>query len=237
MNSTVQVIPVFNLLVSFLPVLIVLAIMMAWSLKVWEALYAVSRMVLQLVLIGYLLVFIFETTFSWVVMAVLLVMLLAAGWISLNSVRQKRAELLGPALASLALGCGFTLLVMTQAVLQLDPWFYPQFFIPLAGMTLANAMNAMSLAAERFETEIEQGASPDEARVTAMTTGMIPVINSLFAVGLVALPGMMTGQILSGISPLIAVRYQIMVMCMMFGGSGITAACYLWYVSRLSIRS
>jgi putative ABC transport system permease protein len=112
-----------------------------------------------------------------------------------------------------------------------------QFFIPLAGMTLANAMNAMSLAAERFETEIEQGASPDEARVTAMTTGMIPVINSLFAVGLVALPGMMTGQILSGISPLIAVRYQIMVMCMMFGGSGITAACYLWYVSRLSIRS
>ena len=82
MNSSVQVIPVFNLLVSFLPVLVVLAIMMAWSLKVWEALYAVSRMVLQLVLIGYLLVFIFQTTFSWVVMAVLLVMLLAAGWIS-----------------------------------------------------------------------------------------------------------------------------------------------------------
>jgi len=210
--------------------------MMAWSLKVWQALYAVSRMVLQLVLIGYLLVFIFETTFSWVVMTVLLIMLLAAGWISLNSVQQKRAELLGPALASLVVGCGFTLLVMTQAVLQLDPWFYPQFFIPLAGMTLANAMNSMSLAAERFETEIENGANPDEARVTAMATGMIPVINSLFAVGLVALPGMMTGQILSGISPLIAVRYQIMVMCMMFGGSGITTACYLWTVSRMSIR-
>ena len=65
-----------------------------------------------------------------------------------------------------------------------------------------------------------------------MVTGMIPVINSLFAVGLVALPGMMTGQILSGISPLIAVRYQIMVMCMMFGGAGISTALFLWYVVK-----
>ena len=68
-----------------------------------------------------------------------------------------------------------------------------------------------------------------------MTTGMIPVINSLFAVGLVALPGMMTGQILSGVSPLIAVRYQIMVMCMMFGGAGLSAAvfCGIWVAHSL----
>jgi len=61
---------------------------------------------------------------------------------------------------------------------------------------------------------------------------MIPVINSMFAVGLVALPGMMTGQILSGVSPLIAVRYQIVVMCMLFAASGICAAIYLVLVSR-----
>ena len=69
-----------------------------------------------------------------------------------------------------------------------------------------------------------------------MQTGLIPVINSLLAVGIVSLPGMMTGQILSGISPLIAVRYQIMVMCMMFGASGISTAIYLLLISRLSAR-
>jgi putative ABC transport system permease protein len=63
------------------------------------------------------------------------------------------------------------------------------------------------------------------------------VINSLFAVGLVSLPGMMTGQILSGIDPLIAARYQIVVMAMIFGSSGIAAACYLWLASRLTQAS
>ncbi|HHJ81297.1 MAG TPA: ABC transporter permease, partial [Candidatus Tenderia electrophaga] len=66
-----------------------------------------------------------------------------------------------------------------------------------------------------------------KARVIALRAAMIPVINSLFAVGLVSLPGMMTGQILSGVSPLIAARYQIMVMCMVFGSAGITTALFL----------
>jgi putative ABC transport system permease protein len=93
-------------------------------------------------------------------------------------------------------------------------------------------MTSLSLAGERYAAEIDKGESKEDARRTAMTTGMIPVVNALFAVGLVALPGMMTGQILSGISPLIAVRYQIMVMCMMFGGAGLSAACFLWYLGR-----
>lgn len=232
MNATLQTIPVVNLLFSFVPVLIVIIIMFAWSLKVWQALYALARMVLQLVMIGYLLVFIFETHFSGVVMGVLTVMLVAAGWISLNPVESKRKGLLLPALLSLFVGCGLTLAVLTQGVLQLDPWFHPQYMVPLAGMTFANAMTSVSLAAERFDTEVMRGTDPLEARHVAMTTGMIPVINGLFAVGLVALPGMMTGQILSGVSPLIAVRYQIMVMCMMFGGAGITTACFLWYAVR-----
>jgi len=230
MNNTVQAIPVIDLLLSFVPVLLVLGIMLAWSLKVWQAMYALARMACQLVLIGYLLVIIFETKYSVLVMCVLSVMLVAAGWISLNPLEDQRKKLMLPALASLLVGCGFTLFILTQAVLHLDPWFHPQYMIPLAGMTLANAMTSISLAAERFDTEVKRGTSPEEARVIAMTTGMIPVINALFAVGLVALPGMMTGQIMSGISPLVAVRYQIMVMCMMFGGAGISTACYLWYL-------
>jgi putative ABC transport system permease protein len=232
MNNTIQTIPVVNLLISFVPVALVLGVMLAWSLKVWQAIYALARMVCQLILIGYLLVIIFETEHSLLVMGVLSVMLVAAGWISLNPLEDQRRKLLLPAVVSLLLGCGFTLLILTQAVLQLEPWFRPQYMIPLAGMTLANAMTSISLAAERFDTEIKRGTNPQEARVIAMTTGMIPVINSLFAVGLVALPGMMTGQILSGVSPLVAVRYQIMVMCMMFGGAGISTGCYLWYLLR-----
>jgi len=76
-------------------------------------------------------------------------------------------------------------------------------------------------------TQIDRDVEYVEARVMALRTAMIPVINSLFAVGLVSLPGMMTGQILSGVSPHIAVRYQIMVMCMVFASAGIATALFL----------
>lgn len=102
--------------------------------------------------------------------------------------------------------------------------------VPIAGMIFANTMNSVSLAAERLHAEIQHHDSYIQARNIAFQAAMIPVINSLFAVGLVSLPGMMTGQILSGISPFIAARYQIMVMAMIFGSSGLSAALYLTFV-------
>ena len=112
-------------------------------------------------------------------------------------------------------------------VLRVDPWFRPDVVIPLGGMIFSLSMNCISLAAERFEMEVEAGRSFREARPAALNAALIPHINSLFAVGVVALPGMMTGQILSGVSPLVAAQYQIVVMTMLFGASGISAACYL----------
>jgi len=94
-------------------------------------------------------------------------------------------------------------------------------------MIFANAMNTVSLAAERYESERGRGAELTAARRTALDAALIPQINGLLAVGLVSLPGMMTGQILSGVEPLVAVRYQIMVMCMVFGSGGLGAALYL----------
>jgi putative ABC transport system permease protein len=76
----------------------------------------------------------------------------------------------------------------------------------------------------------------EKARDTAFQTAMIPVVNALFAVGLVSLPGMMTGQILSGVSPLIAARYQIVVMCMIFASAGMSTAIFLWLSQRLRNR-
>ena len=112
-------------------------------------------------------------------------------------------------------------------VLDLNPWYETRFLIPLAGMIFANAMNAVSISAERFETERDRGYSYIESRATSYKAALIPIINSLFAVGLVSLPGMMTGQILSGVDPLIAVHYQMMVMLMILGSAGISVAVYL----------
>jgi putative ABC transport system permease protein len=94
-------------------------------------------------------------------------------------------------------------------------------------MIFANAMNAVSIAAERLESELAKDIPFTEARAQTYKAALIPIINSLFAVGLVSLPGMMTGQILSGVDPLIAVRYQMMVMLMILGSAGISVALFL----------
>lgn len=227
MNQSIQTIPILNLAYAFIPVAIALGIMHAWSLKSANALYAVARMLLQLLLIGYFLTFIFDSDSAAIVILVLAVMVFSSSWIAMGSLPVKRMILYKHAFWSILLGGGITLLLMTQAVLMLDPWYKPQFMIPLAGMIFANSMNSLSLAADRYYAEINRGLPYREARHHAMNTALIPVINSLFAVGLVSLPGMMTGQILSGVSPLIAARYQIMVMCMVFGSAAISTAYFL----------
>ena len=97
-------------------------------------------------------------------------------------------------------------------------------------MVFANCMNSISLAAERFENENENRLSFENQRNIAFKASLIPITNSLLAVGLVSLPGTMTGMILSGISPIIAVKYQIMVMCMIFGSTGLSSALYLMLI-------
>jgi putative ABC transport system permease protein len=119
------------------------------------------------------------------------------------------------------------LIVVTQIILELPRWYEPRFVIPLAGMVFANSMNTISLAGERFHVERQRGEDYLSARNTAIEAAMIPQINALLAVGLVSLPGMMTGQILSGIEPLTAARYQIMVMCMIFSTAGLAAIVYM----------
>ena len=135
----------------------------------------------------------------------------------------------------MTVGCGLTLILIIKGVLHLKPWYLPSYLIPLASMIFANAMNTLSLAAERQEAELNRGMDYQEARNIAFKAALIPITNSMFAVGLVSLPGMMTGQILSGISPLIAARYQIMVMAMLYGSSGITTAIYLFIARPVTI--
>ena len=227
MNNTIQVIPLVNLGFIFIPVLLVVVLLYRWSLSSGNALYAVARMLGQLLLIGYFLSYIFEAKNAGIVLLVLAVMVFAASWIALGTIKNFRLVLYRHALISIVLGGVLILLIVTLAVLDLEPWYLPQVMIPLAGMVFANSMNSVSLSAERLVAELERRVPYHRARQIALQASLIPVINSMFAVGLVSLPGMMTGQILSGVSPLIAARYQIMVMCMIFASAGISSICFL----------
>lgn len=189
-------------------------------------------MLLQLTLIGYVLIYIFQAESGLIICGVLAVMLTAASWVALNTVSVRKSSLFPASLASVLLGGGTTLLLITQGVLQLDPWYQPSYMVPLAGMIFAASMTNISLALERLYAELANGLTFARARDIAFRTSMIPVINSFFAVGLISLPGMMTGQILSGVSPLVAVRYQIMVMCMIFGAAGLSTVCFLTLIKK-----
>jgi len=225
-----QTIPFANLALAFIPVVVVILILWKWMLDYKNSIYAVFRMLIQLLLIGYVLTYIFETDSALVVATVLSVMLFSSSWIALRTSHIPRKKLYLKSLLSISLGGGVILIIMTQGVLDLQPWYSPSSVIPLAGMIFAGAMNSISLAGERLEAEINRDVPYEQSRSIALQASLIPITNTLFAVGLVSLPGMMTGQILSGVSPLIAVRYQIMVMCMIFGSAGISSAMFLTLV-------
>jgi len=216
-----------DLTLGFIPVILTLGIMLRWSLTLKTSLLAIARMVIQLLLIGYALSYIFGMQSHWPVLLILCVMLLAASWISLSSQKLGNRQLFSYSLIAIAISGLFTLLITTQGVLHASPWYSPQVIIPIAGMIFSNSMNAISLAAERFYSEYKRNDNYIESRNIAFHAALIPITNSLLAVGLVSLPGMMTGQILSGVSPMIAVRYQIMVMLMIFGSAGLSYGIFL----------
>jgi len=227
MDTSVINIPLTNLAFASLPALLVIYVLMKWSLDAKNAVYAITRMLAQLLLVGYVLTFIFASNSPWIVLTVLSVMVFASSWIALGTIKDNRIELYKHSLFSIAIGGSIMFVVVILLVLEIDPWYKPQYTIPIAGMIFANSMTSVSLAAERLDVELSRKVNYLKARTIALQTSMIPVINSLFAVGLVSLPGMMTGQILSGVSPLIASRYQIMVMLMIFASSGISTILFL----------
>lgn len=236
-STTISIIPVEHLALAFIPVLVVLGVFYWWSLKTGNVFYAFFRMLLQLMLVGYALLWVFAVEHAWIVLLIALGMAVVSTWIALRTISQHRRKLYSLTLLAILLGGGCVLLLITQLVLELDPWYQPNSFIPLAGMIFSNSMNGVSLAADRLQSEWVNLTAPNKldytkARANALNTSLIPLVNSLFAVGLVALPGMMTGQILSGVSPLVATRYQIMVMCMLFGASGLSTIIFLWFNQR-----
>lgn len=221
-------ISLFSLLLAVSPTVLVIWIALKWAGSGAELIYATLRMVAQLLLIGFALVYILETENPLIGLVVVAVMILVSAWISIRVIDTNRGQALLRAVVSLGLAGGVVLMFVLFVVLQIaDPWYQPRIIIPIAGMIFSSAMTAITLAAERLGRELAAGHSYHEARKSAWTAALIPQINALLAVGLVSLPGMMTGQILSGVDPLVAVRYQIVVMAMILQSSGLSVAIFL----------
>jgi len=225
--NEVTIIPLANLLLGFLPVILLITVMKFWGLNALQSVYANFRMLIQLLLIGYVLTYIFETDQPIIVLLVVLFMILMSSWIALRPLQERGIKAFMIVVVSLGLSGLAVLLLISQLIVELPRWYEPSFIVPIAGMIFANSMNTVSLAGERFSIERQRDKNYHEARKIALETAMIPQINALLAVGLVSLPGMMTGQILSGIEPLAAARYQIMVMCMIFSTAGLSAVTYM----------
>lgn len=230
-------------------------VLVAIALSQWQRLgltrgfiVGAIRAVVQLVAVGYILAFLFTTRRWYLVILALLVMLVVATKTATDRQRTAKTSIFGITGLAMLAGTGVTLAYVDVIVLRLHPWYDPQYVIPLFGMIVSNAMNGAALAAERLTSEMELrrgeveaylalGASPSRAAAEpvrrALVAALIPAVNGLMIVGVVALPGMMTGQILAGSSPTLAVRYQILVAFMLAGAVGITAtAMVLWYRRR-----
>ena len=184
-------------------------------------------MLLQLLIVGYVLTFIFETDRFSIVLLVIVFMIGVSSWIAMRPLPDRGIKALFIIMSALGISGLAVLILITQVVLNLSKGYEPSIVIPIAGMIFANSMNTISLVGERLHSELKLDPNFTRARAISLETAMIPQINALLAVGLVSLPGMMTGQILAGVEPIIAAGYQIVVMCMIFASAGLSAAIYL----------
>ena len=227
-------------------------VLVAMGISAWQRLglarsFAVGavRAVVQLVAVGYVLAFLISTHRWYLVLATLFAMLVAATITATDRQRSGRRQLFVISGTAMLIGAGLTLAYVDTLVLRLRPWYDPQYLIPLFGMIIGNSMNGAALAAERLNGEMELrrgeveaylalGASPARASAAAVRRALVasltPTVNMLMVVGLVSLPGMMTGQIIAGSSPLTAVRYQIVVVFMLAGAVAVTSVLVaLWH--------
>lgn len=191
--------------------------------------WATARTYAQLLALGFALRWVFGIDSPWLVLGILVLMTLVAARIILQRTPDAPGGLFGSTVFSMSAVGFFVTFAVTALVVRVDPWYSPRYVIPIAGMVFGNSMNGIALALERLFSDMKARsadvlaltafgathweAARDSARA-AIRAGLIPTINSMAAVGIVFIPGMMTGQILAGADPVVATGYQIVVMLM-----------------------
>ena len=141
-----------GLVYAFIPALVVLVIMWRWQAGVGTAVYAMLRMLVQLFAIGYVLIYIFDSDNYWVIAGVLTIMIVVASWIAVRPLGGSKRQSWPNSLVAIGITSILILGIVTQAVIGVEPWFSPRYVVPLGGMVVTGAMNAVSLAAERFQS-------------------------------------------------------------------------------------
>ncbi len=228
-----------NLALASLLLVVVGALGIALRLGVGKSLLvAAVRTTLQLLLLGGVLNWVFEADALWIVLALVASMIVNA---SIAAVRRTERRFTGiwlSGLAAVTLSTVFTSSVVLSVVIPADPWHEPRVLIPLVGLILGNALTGLGLCLDTLMRELDSKRSEVECRLAlgataweacqdiarnAIRTGMMPILNSMTVVGIVSIPGMMTGQILAGADPQEAVRYQIVVMFMVAAATSLSA--------------
>ncbi len=214
-----------------------------------DMLVGTIRTFLQLFLLGYVLKIVFALNNPWVVLLLFSFMIIFAARIISSRVTEKGIPYFLPVLASMFLSYMVINSFVMAVIVQVKPWYQPIYFIPIGGMIIGNSMNAISIAMnnwfeglkkerDRVELYLSLGATPIESSKKnfkeAIKSGMIPSINALMSVGVVSIPGMMTGQILAGVSPLIAIKYQIVIMLLIVGSTAMSTIFAMHIVRRIS---
>ncbi len=201
---------------------------------------AATRMVVQLVMIGYVLKFVFALNSSLATVVIVMLMVLVAA--REVAARPDRSLIRGQnyliGLVSVAGAATLASVFALITAIRPDPWFDPHYAIPLVGIILGSVLNAGSIALDGVLSGVEAAQPSIEARLmlghsywaamaalvrSAIRRGMLPIINQMSAAGIITLPGIMTGQMLAGLDPIEAVKYQILLMFLLSGASGLVA--------------
>ena len=229
--------------------LIIIVLVVSWFLRLRltkTLVIAAVRTVIQLSFIGLILAWIFAREQWYEVLIILTIMTLIAGSAAKNRVKRTYKGLLIDTLIAVSTSAVLVTVIAISLILQVQPWYTPQFIIPILGLILGNSLTAISLTSNqlienlhgqqgRIEMMLSLSAKPFEAVHeqirAAIINGMTPTLNSMLVVGIVSLPGMMTGQILAGADPTQAVRYQIVTMFLICVSStlGCTISALLIY--------
>ncbi len=211
------------------------------------------RMTIQLMLVGYILGYIFENNHPIYTLIIIAVMeAFAINNVFKRTKREIPKELKKIIAIALFVGTVFTIFFFLLIVVRIKPWYDARYFVPIAGMLVGNAMTGISLGVNnllegvhankaKIECSLMLGATPKDATKdivdNAFDSAILPTINSMMGMGIVFLPGMMTGQILSGISPITAIEYQIAIMLGIAGAVSLSTIIFVSYGSKTFFNS
>ncbi len=199
-------------------------------------LIAAACTVTQLLLIGLVLEWVFRVDRWYVVLAMMSLMTLVAGVAAIQRTQFRYPGIWRRSIAATWASSWLMAAVALGVIVRVRPWYTPQYAIPLLGMILGNTLNGVSLGLDRLGGELAAKRDQVEALLAlgatrweaahrpirqAVKTGLIPTINAMMVVGIVSLPGMMTGQLLAGTSPVEAVKYQVVIMFLIASGTAL----------------